>query len=122
MEKNIKALPTHPGELIADEIEYAGMTMEEAAEKLGLSVLELQSLTKGDISITESVAQKADALFNLESAMLLRLQSKRDEMAEKIEVFNGFSNYSEKLHDKRFDSILASLKNILFNPKRAAAL
>ena len=122
MEKNIKALPTHPGELIADEIEFAGITMEEAAEKLDVSVSDLEALTKGEIPITEHVAQKADALFNLESAMLLRLQSDRDEMAEKIEVFNGFSNYSEKLHDKGFDSILANLKNILFNPKRAAAL
>ncbi|MCR5453498.1 MAG: hypothetical protein K6F33_00725 [Bacteroidales bacterium] len=122
MEKNIKALPTHPGELLADEIEYAGLSMEDAARKLDISVQELQALTRGEVPISEKVAKNADMLFNLESGMLLQLQYDRDEIAEKIEVYNEFYNYSEKLHDKGFDSILANLKKILFNPNRAAAL
>ena len=65
-------LPTHPGELIADEIEFAEMPLEEAAKKLGISTAELKLLINAEIPITKQVAQNADKLFNLESDMLLK--------------------------------------------------
>ena len=120
MTKNTNTLPTHPGELIADEIEFAEMPLEDAAEKLGISISELDLLIKGEIPISNAVAQNADKLFNLECGMLLKLQSDRDEMSKKIEVFNDFSNYSEKLHDKVFDKILSNLQKVLFKPQAAA--
>ncbi|MBO7440217.1 MAG: hypothetical protein J6U21_11135 [Bacteroidales bacterium] len=74
------ALPTHPGELVADEIKYSGMTIEEASEKMDLSIDELKSLVDRKIPISKSVCEKVDCLFNLEYDMLLKLQSDRDDM------------------------------------------
>ena len=111
-------LPTHPGELIADEIEFAEMPLEEAAKKLGISTAELKLLINAEIPITKQVAQNADKLFNLESDMLLKLQADRDEMTSKIKVFNDFSIFSEKLHDKNFDIILSNLQKVLFKQRK----
>ncbi|MBR4677572.1 MAG: hypothetical protein IKO99_06170 [Bacteroidales bacterium] len=111
-------LPTHPGELIADEIEFAEMPLEEAAKKLGISTAELKLLINAEIPITRQVAQNADKLFNLESGMLLKLQADRDEMTSKIKVFNDFSIFSEKLHDKNFDIILSNLQKVLFKQRK----
>ena len=111
-------LPTHPGELIADEIEFAEMPLEEAARKLGISTAELKLLINAEIPITRQVAQNADKLFNLESGMLLKLQADRDEMTSKIKVFNDFSIFSEKLHDKNFDIILSNLQKVLFKQRK----
>lgn len=119
MTKNTEnTLPTHPGELIADEIEFAEMPLEEAAKKLGISTAELKLLINAEIPITRQVAQNADKLFNLESDMLLKLQADRDEMTSKIKVFNDFSIFSEKLHDKNFDIILSNLQKVLFKQRK----
>lgn len=119
MTKNTEnTLPTHPGELIADEIEFAEMPLEEAAKKLGISISELKLLINAEIPITRQVAQNADKLFNLESSMLLKLQADRDEMTSKIKVFNDFSIFSEKLHDKNFDIILSNLQKVLFKQRK----
>ena len=119
MTKNTEnTLPTHPGELIADEIEFAEMPLEEAAKKLGISISELKLLINAEIPITRQVAQNADKLFNLESDMLLKLQADRDEMTSKIKVFNDFSIFSEKLHDKNFDIILSNLQKVLFKQRK----
>lgn len=119
MTKNTEnTLPTHPGELIADEIEFAEMPLEEAAKKLGISISELKLLINAEIPITRQVAQNADKLFNLESGMLLKLQADRDEMTSKIKVFNDFSIFSEKLHDKNFDIILSNLQKVLFKQRK----
>ncbi|MBQ5539332.1 MAG: hypothetical protein IIU03_03715 [Bacteroidales bacterium] len=119
MTKNTEnTLPTHPGELIADEIEFAEMPLEEAAKKLGISTAELKLLINAEIPITKQVAQNADKLFNLESDMLLKLQADRDEMTSKIKVFNDFSIFSEKLHDKNFDIILSNLQKVLFKQRK----
>jgi plasmid maintenance system antidote protein VapI len=75
-----KALPTHPGELVADEIKYAGMTIEDASEKMGLPIDELKSLVDCKIPISKKVCEKVSCLFNLECDMLLKLQSDRDNM------------------------------------------
>ena len=119
MTKNTEnTLPTHPGELIADEIEFAEIPLEEAAKKLGISTAELKLLINAEIPITRQVAQNADKLFNLESDMLLKLQADRDEMTSKIKVFNDFSIFSEKLHDKNFDIILSNLQKVLFKQRK----
>ena len=78
MFQNKATLPTHPGELIADEIEYAGWSIEKAAEKMDFSIEELKSLIECKIPISKQACKKADVLFNLEYDMLLRLQSDWD--------------------------------------------
>ena len=39
-------------------------------------------------------------------------------MTSKIKVFNDFSIFSEKLHDKNFDIILSNLQKVLFKQRK----
>lgn len=48
--------PTHPGEMIKDEIEYRGITQKELSRQLGIPEYEIEAVLTGKASVDNELA------------------------------------------------------------------
>lgn len=72
--------PPHPGRsILRDCMEPLGMSLEETAQQLGVSVKVLSSVINGESSITYSLAVSLDKLFGGGASTWYQLQSQYDE-------------------------------------------
>jgi addiction module HigA family antidote len=84
--------PLHPGEIVKDElIDATGMTVTEAAERLGVSRTALSRLLHGHAGISPEMALRLSKLFNTSIEMWINLQAQYDtwlisKQAKKIKV------------------------------------
>lgn len=67
--------PTHPGELIKDELEALKMTQAKLAEKIEVKPSLLNEVIKGKRAVNTELALLIEAAINLPADMLLKLQS-----------------------------------------------
>lgn len=93
--------PTHPGEVLKDELEYRGISQRGLAKKLGISYSVLNEVLNGKRSLNHELAMMMEAALNVDAAPLLSMQNEYDMMmAERNESF------MEKLkHIRRIASI-----------------
>ena len=68
--------PTHPGEILKDEIEYRGVSQKRLAEKMGMSYSVVNEILNGRRPLTESNAILFEAALGVEADTLMRLQLK----------------------------------------------
>ena len=68
--------PTHPGEVIKDEVEYRNISQRKLAEQLGISYKALNDLLNGRRSLTTSTAMMFEAALDIPADSLMRLQMK----------------------------------------------
>ena len=68
--------PTHPGEVIKDEVEYRNISQRKLAEQLGISYKALNDLLNGHRSLTTSTAMMFEAALDIPADSLMRLQMK----------------------------------------------
>jgi len=68
--------PTHPGEILKDEIEYRGVSQKKLAEKMGMSYSVINEILNGRRPLTESNAILFEAALGVEADTLMRLQLK----------------------------------------------
>lgn len=68
--------PTHPGEVLKDEIIYRGISQRELAERMGMSYKVLNDLLNGRRSLTATTAMMFEAALDIPSESLMRLQLK----------------------------------------------
>lgn len=68
--------PTHPGEVIKDEIEYRNISQRELARQLGMSYKALNDLLNGRRSLSATTALMLEAALDIPADSLLRLQMK----------------------------------------------
>lgn len=68
--------PTHPGEVLKDEIVYRGISQRELAERMGMSYKVLNDLLNGRRSLTTTTAMLFEAALDVPSESLMRLQLK----------------------------------------------
>ena len=68
--------PTHPGEILKDEIEYRGVSQKKLAEKMGISYSVINEILNGRRPLTESNAILFEAALGVEADTLMRLQLK----------------------------------------------
>jgi addiction module HigA family antidote len=84
--------PLHPGEIVKDElIEGAGLSVSEAANKLGISRTALSRLLNGHASISPEMALRLSKLFNTSIEMWINIQAQYDtwrisKLAKRIKV------------------------------------
>lgn len=64
-----------PGETIKEYVEYSSMTMEEFAQRLGVSKQTLARLYRGDQAITPDTAQKLALVTGVEAQFWAKLES-----------------------------------------------
>lgn len=68
--------PTHPGEVLKDEIEYRKISQRKLAEQMGMSYKALNDLLNGHRSLTVSTAMMFEAALDVPADSLMRLQLK----------------------------------------------
>ena len=84
--------PPHPGEFVRVEVvEDLGLTVEKAAEILGVPEQQLSDLLNGDAELTLEMAGGIEKAFGVGGAMLLRMQdwhneSRRSKRSVKVAV------------------------------------
>ncbi|NDV59641.1 HigA family addiction module antitoxin [Bacteroides sp. 519] len=94
--------PTHPGEILKDEIDYRGITQRELASKIGISYTQLNEILNCKRPINTEVALMVEAALGLDPEALINMQTRYNmQMARKD------TTLSQKLEKIR--SLCASL-------------
>ena len=75
--------PTHPGELLGEELEARGLTQKKFADTLGVSYSILNEIIKGKRSITTELAFKIEAAIGIKAYIWVEMQTQYNYWATK---------------------------------------
>lgn len=70
--------PTHPGEVLKDEIEYRKISQRKLAAEIGMSHTALNEILNVKRPVTTTSAYLLEAALGISAAMLLKLQLQYD--------------------------------------------
>ena len=86
---NVKPfVPTHPGEVLKDELEYRGISQRGLAKKIGISYSAFNEMLNGKRSLSIELAMMMEAALGVDAALLLAMQNEYDMlMAERDDSF-----------------------------------
>ena len=70
------AYPTHPGEILKDEIECRGISQRKPATQMGMQYSVLNEILNAHRPLTEKTALLFEAALNVDAETLMRLQLK----------------------------------------------
>ena len=80
--------PTHPGEVLKDELEFRGISQRGLARDMGISYSVLNEVLNGKRSLSPHLAMMMEAALGVDAAPLLAMQNEYDmQMAERNESF-----------------------------------
>lgn len=68
--------PTHPGEILKEEVEYRGISQRKLALQMGMSYTVINEILNGRRPLTEANAMLFEAALGVDADMLMRLQLK----------------------------------------------
>ena len=68
--------PTHPGEVLKEEIEYRKISQRKLAEQMGISYKVLNDILNGRRTLTTLTAMMFEAALDIPADSLMRLQLK----------------------------------------------
>ena len=68
--------PTHPGEVLKEEIEYRGISQKVLSEQMGISYSMLNEILNGKRPVTETMALCFEAALGVEAEMLTNMQTR----------------------------------------------
>lgn len=94
----INMKPSHPGSVILNWILPEGMTITEAAKRLGVSRQSLDALVNERRSVSPEMAKRLELTFGGTARTLLNIQTRYDlakveervsELAEEVEPYNA---------------------------------
>ncbi len=68
------AFPTHPGQILKDEIEYRGISQRKLAEEMGIAYSALNEILNARRPVTEKTALLFEAALGVNAEPLLKLQ------------------------------------------------
>ena len=66
--------PTHPGELLKNEIEYRGITQTQLAKQMGMSHKVLNDILNQHRPLTTTTAMLFEAALGISAGLLMRMQ------------------------------------------------
>lgn len=92
------AYPTHPGEVLKDELEYRKISQRKLAAEIGMSHTALNEILNAKRAVTTSSAFLFEAALGVPATMLLNLQMRFDMQSAQ--------------NDKSFMTRLASIRRI----------
>lgn len=72
------AYPTHPGEIIKDEIEYLKISQRQLATEIGMPYTALNEILNAKRSVSTASAYLFEAALGIPATTLLNLQMKYD--------------------------------------------
>lgn len=70
--------PTHPGELLRDEIEHRGISQKRLANEMGVSYVVLNDIINGKRRLSHEYALLIEAALGIPAHILVGLQSDYD--------------------------------------------
>ena len=70
--------PTHPGEVLKDEIDCRGIPQRQLAHEIGVSSSLLNEVLNGERALNTQLALLLSAALDIDAEPLLRLQAKYD--------------------------------------------
>ena len=68
--------PTHPGEVLKDEIEFLKISQRELAEQMGVSYSVLNRILNLKHPVNMEFALRVEAALGLEAEMLINMQTR----------------------------------------------
>lgn len=78
-------IATHPGEILADELQARGIKQQEFAQQIGMQKSQLNEIIKGKRSINAEVAVLIEAAFGISADFWLNAQNNYDLALIKIQ-------------------------------------
>lgn len=90
--------PTHPGELLKDELEARGISQKQLAADMGVSYTVLNDIVRGKRPVNTKFALLCEQALGIPAYILLRLQTEYDMITAK--------------RDKSFIKRLANVRKI----------
>lgn len=69
-------IPTHPGKVIKDEIEYRGISQRKLAETTGIAYSVLNEVLNGKRAMTTDYALLIGKALDIDAEFLIRMQAK----------------------------------------------
>lgn len=72
------AFPTHPGEVIKDEIEYRGISQRRLAAEISMSHTALNEILNAKRPVSTTSAYLFEAALDIPASTLLKLQMRYD--------------------------------------------
>ena len=80
--------PTHPGEVLKDELEFRGISQRGFAKQLGISYSAFNEVLNAKRALNPELAMMMEAALGVDAAPLLAMQNEYDMlMAERNETF-----------------------------------
>lgn len=70
--------PTHPGEVLKDELEYRGISQRGLAREVGISYSVLNEVLNGKRALNTELALIMEAALGVDAAPLLAMQNEYD--------------------------------------------
>lgn len=68
--------PTHPGDVIKEEIEYRGISQRKLATQMGVSYTVLNEILNAKRPVTPEFALLIEAVLGIEADMFVRMQTR----------------------------------------------
>ena len=81
------AFPTHPGDVLKDEIEYRGISQRQLAEEMGIAYSALNEILNARRPVTEKTALLFEAALGVNAEPLLKMQMRYNLQSTKNEFY-----------------------------------
>jgi len=88
--------PTHPGELLKDEIEYRGISQRKLAAQVGVAYSVLNEVLNAKRPVSTEYALLFEAALDVESEMLIKMQADYD-----LQTIRQNKSWTERLANIR---------------------
>ncbi len=72
----IKRLPTHPGDVLKEELEYRKISQKKFSEVLGISYTMLNEILNGKRPVTSDLALMVEAALGINPELLVNMQTR----------------------------------------------
>ena len=90
--------PTHPGEVLKDEIEFRGISQKKLAKEMGVSYTVLNEILNAKRSLNTKYGMLLEAALDLDAEPLLKMQTSYNlQMAKKDNRFMERINKVRKI-------------------------
>ena len=90
--------PTHPGELLKEEIEYRGISQKKFAAQIGVQYTMLNEILNGKRAINVQFAMLVEAALGIDAELWIKMQTRYNMLTAK--------------RDKTFSERLAKIRKI----------
>jgi len=75
---DIKRIPTHPGEVLKEELESRGISQKKFAELVSVPYTQLNEILNGKRSVSTDFALMMEAALGINPTLLINMQNRYD--------------------------------------------